>query len=157
MPTWSDITIQPHEPALDTLRESWRWLLGDNWTPLLFSAIGDVFLKLPAGTVWWLSTATGSLEQVADSRESFRELLGTDKTDEWFLPGLVENLRSSGKILDPHQCYTFAILPVFAEGSFSSENMHPVSAAEHFAFTGHMHESIRQLPAGARVQITITE
>jgi len=69
MTTWSDITIQPEEPALAALRTSWRWMLGDAWTPLLFSAIGDVFFEVPAGTVWWLSTATGSLEQVAESLE----------------------------------------------------------------------------------------
>ena len=157
MATWSDITIQPEEPALAALRTSWRWMLGDAWTPLLFSAIGDVFFEVPAGTVWWLSTATGSLEQVAESRANFHELLGTDKADEWFLPGLVDALRSSGKTLQPHQCYTYAILPVFAEGSFSAENMHPVAASEHFSLAGHVHESIRQLPDGSSVQVTVHE
>ena len=157
MATWSVITIQPPQSALSALRASWRWILGEVWTPLLFSAIGDVFFEVPAGSVWWLSTATGNLEQVAESRANFREFLGTDKANEWFLPGLVETLRSVGKILEPHQCYTYAILPVFAEGSFSAENMHPVSAAEHFSLTGHVHESIRQLPDGANVQIAIKE
>ena len=132
-------------------------MLGDAWTPLMFSAIGDVFFEVQAGTVWWLSTATGSLEQVAESRDKFRELLGTEKADEWFLPGLVEALRSSGKILTTDQCYTYAILPVFAEGTFSVENMNPVSAAEHYSLAGNVHESIRQLPEGAKVQVTVTE
>jgi len=157
MATWSLITIQPQDPALLALRQSWRWMLGDAWEPLLFSAIGDVFFEVPAGSVWWLSTATGSLEQVAESQTVFSELLGTEKADEWFLPGLIDDLRSSGKVLEPHQCYTYAILPIFSEGSFSAENMHPVSAAEHFSLTGHVHESIRLLPDGANVQITISE
>jgi len=157
MPAWSQITIQPQDAALASLRNSWKWMLGDAWTPLMFSAIGDVFFEVPAGTVWWLSTATGSLEQIADSRDEFRELLGTEKADEWFLPGLVEALHSSGKILESEQCYTYAIFPVFAEGSFSVENMNPVSAAEHYAFSGHVHESIRQLPEGAKVKVTVTE
>jgi Domain of unknown function (DUF1851) len=157
MPTWSDITIQPEDPALAALRGSWRWMIGDAWTPLLFSAIGDVFFEVPAGSVWWLSTATGSLEQVSESQAEFRELLGTEKADEWFLPGLVDALRNEGKILRPDQCYTYAILPVFAEGSFSVENMNPVSAAEHFALSGHVHESIRQSPGGANVRVTIKD
>jgi hypothetical protein len=155
MVKWSDITIQPQPLAITALRDSWRWLIGDAWTPLLCSAIGDVFFEVPAGSVWWLSTATGSLEQVAETQASFRELVGTDTADEWFLPGLVEALRSSGKILEPHQCYTFTILPVFSEGSFSVENMHPISAAEHYSLTGHIHESIRQVPDGGDVQITV--
>ena len=157
MPAWSHITIQPQDSALASLRNSWNWMLGDAWTPLMFSAIGDVFFEVQAETVWWLSTATGSLEQVAESRDKFRELLGTEKADEWFLPGLVEALRSSGKILATDQCYTYAILPVFAEGTFSVENMNPVSAAEHYSLAGHVHESIRQLPEGAKVQVTVTE
>jgi hypothetical protein len=155
MATWSDITIEPNHAALAALRDAWRWLIGDAWTPLLFSAIGDVFFEVPAGSVWWLSTATGSLEQVAESRAEFAEGLGTENTDEWFLPGLVDALREQGKILRPDQCYTYAMLPVFVEGSFSAENMHPVSAAEHFSLSGDMHRSIRGLPDGANVRVTV--
>lgn len=79
-----------------------------------------------------------------------------EKADEWFLPGLVDVLRSQGKVLGADQCYTYAILPVFSQGSFAAENMHPVSAAEHFSMSGHVHESIRRLPDGAQVQVTIT-
>ena len=157
MASWSQITIQPSDVAVKSLREHWRWQLGEDWTPLMFSAIGDVFVEVAAGTVWWLSTATGSLEQVAESRQQFAELLGSERTDEWFLPGLVDLLRSQGKVLDPEQCYTYAILPVFSQGSFSAENMHPVSAAEHYSMSGHIHESIRKLPDGTQVQVNVTE
>jgi hypothetical protein len=157
MATWSQITIQPSDTSVEALRKHWRWQLGDDWTPLMFSAVGDVFFEVAAGTVWWLSTAIGSLEQVAESKQQFAELLGGEKADEWFLPGLVEALRSQGKVLSSDQCYTYAILPVFSQGSFSAENMHPVSAAEHFSMSGHVHESIRQLPDGAQVQVTITD
>lgn len=157
MASWSKITIQPSDVAVKSLREHWRWQLGDDWTPLMFSAIGDVFVEVAAGTVWWLSTATGSLEQVAESRQQFAELLGSERTDEWFLPGLVDVLHSQGKVLDPEQCYTYAILPIFSQGSFSAENMHPVSAAEHYSMSGHIHESIRKLSDGAQVQVNVTE
>lgn len=156
MATWSQITIELSDAAVESLREHWRWHLGDDWTPLMFSALGDVFLQVAAGTVWWLSTATGSFEQVAESRQQFAELLGGERADEWFLPGLVNALRSQGKVLGADQCYTYAILPVFSQGSFSAENIHPVSAAEHFSVSGHIHESIRQLPDGAQVQANIT-
>ena len=93
MPSWSDVTVVPGEASLAALRRHWHWLLGERWTPLLFSAVGDVFVELPAGAVWWLSTATGSLEHVADSRDEFQSLLGGERADEWFLPGLVGVLR----------------------------------------------------------------
>ncbi len=157
MATWAQVTFQPSDAAVSALRRSWGWQLGEQWTPVLFSAIGDVFLEMPAGSIWWLSTATAALEHVADSRTEFAQRLRTDATDEWFLPGLVDVLRIQGKVLGPDQCYTFAILPIFAEGSFSAENMHPTSAAAHFAASGQLHERIRKLPEGAQVQITLTD
>jgi hypothetical protein len=151
----SEVTIQPQAPALEALRNSWRWMIGEAWTPLLFSAIGDVFFEVPAGAIWWLSTAIGSLEQVAESQAAFEELLDTETFDEWFLPGLVQALRENGKTLKPDQCYTYAILPVFADGDFSVENMHAISASEHFTISGQVHESIRGAADGSTVQITI--
>lgn len=149
----TELTAQPSQDALDALRDAWRWLLGERWTPLLFSAIGDVFLQLPAGAIWWLSTATGDLQQVADSREQFIGLLEGEQIDEWFLPGLVGTLRSQGKALSPGQCYSFVTLPVFAAGSFSAENMFPCDATEHFVLAGEIHQSIRGLPDGTPVQV----
>ncbi len=104
-----------------------------------------------------MSTATGAFEQVAQSREQFTELLGGERADEWFLPGLVGVLRSQGKVLADDQCYTYAVLPIFEEGSFSAENMHPVPAAEHFTLSGDMHQRIRNLPDGAQVQVIIND
>jgi hypothetical protein len=151
------MTIEPSEASINTLRDSWRWMLGDAWSPLMFSAIGDVFFELSAKTVWWLSTATGDLEQVAASRAEFEALLDGEQIDEWFLPGLVEVLRLQGKILSEDQCYTYTVLPIFSDGSFSAENMYVVSASEHFSRSGKIHESIRLLPEGARVNITVSD
>jgi len=156
MPSRTEVTIAPPDEAVAQLRESWFWLLGANWRPLLFSAIGDVFLQLPAGTVWWLSTATGGLEQVAESEPEFVDLLAGERVNEWFLPGLVQALQSAGKHLQPDQCYSYATLPVFSDGSFSVDNMHPMNAKEHFGFTGDVMRQIQSLPDGARVSIQVS-
>ncbi len=153
MASWSEITITPTDDAVAQLRESWSWLLGTSWRPLLFSAVGDVFLQLQAGTVWWLSTATGSFEQVAHSESEFISMLAGEQVNEWFLPDLVEELQSAGINLLPGQCYSYTTLPIFAEGSFSVENMHPLSAKEHFSFTGHVMQKIQSLPDGAKISI----
>jgi len=153
MASWSELIVTPSSEAVAELRESWSWLLGSKWRPLLFSAVGDVFLQLEAGTVWWLSTATGSLEQVAESEAEFRSLLGGEQVNEWFLPGLVKALQAAGKSLSPGQCYSYTTLPVFAEGSFSVENMYPLDAKEHFSLTGRVMQQIQSLPDGAQVSI----
>jgi hypothetical protein len=140
---WTDLTLRPDAAVIDALREHWAWMLG--------SVIGDVFVEMASGDVWWLSTATGSLEQVATSKDQFIDLLNTEQINEWFLPGLVEALRDHGKVLASGQIYSFKVFPVFAEGAFSVENMHVVTAEGHFAVSGGLHESIRQLPDGQRV------
>jgi Domain of unknown function (DUF1851) len=155
MTDWLEISIDPSAASVLALRESWHWLLGDDWRPVMFSAIGDVFFFVSAGSIWWLSTATGSLEQVAASHEEFLELLEGESKDEWFLPGLVKFLKSQGKVLAPDQCYTYAVFPVFEHGSFSAENMHPINSAEHFLLSGKLFESIRQLPDGADATIVL--
>jgi hypothetical protein len=155
MATWSQITFSPSAESVAALRRHWEWKLGSRWTPIMFSVIGDVFIELDAKSVWWLSTATGSLEQVADSQDEFRQLLGTDRADEWFLPGLVDALLDQGKVPGSDQCYSYAILPVFAQGSFSAENMNPVPASEHFSLTGYVHQQIHGAPDGANVEIKV--
>lgn len=156
MTNWQQASIEPGDAAIEVLRESWHWMLGSDWEPIIFSAIGDVFFSVAAGSVWWLNTATGSLEHVADSREHFVELLEGESTDEWFLPGLPQALRSNGKPLAAGECYTYTVFPVFEHGSFSVENMFAVAAAAHFAASGRLHESIRSLPDGAEAVIGVS-
>jgi Domain of unknown function (DUF1851) len=156
MSFWSDITVQPDAQSVAALREEWAWLLGPTWTPILFSAIGDVFFVLPAQTVWWLSTATGELEQVAQNQAAFMEALKTDRIDEWFLPGLVEALMENGHVLAADQCYSYLVFPVFAQGSFSVENMFCLSLKEHFRVSGEIHRQIRSSPDGSSVRIVIS-
>jgi len=155
MATWSQLTLNPSPHSVAALREHWAWKLGSDWTPVMFSAIGDVFLELPAGSIWWLSTATGSLEQVAERSDEFRHLLATDRADEWFLPGLVDALIEQHKVPGADECYSYAILPVFAQGSFSVENMRPTSAHEHFALSGDIHRQIQGLADGSSVEIKV--
>ena len=157
MTNWLQASFKPQDAAIGALREHWRWLLGDVWQPFLFSSIGDVFFTLASGSVWWLSTATGSLEQVADSRDHFSALLEGESTDEWFLPGLPAALHAHGKPLGADECYSYTVFPVFQHGSFSVENMLAMSAAAHYAASGKLHESIRGLPDGADAAVRLTD
>ena len=69
------------------------------------------------------------------------------------MPALVERLHAAGKVPAPGACYTFVTLPIFAEGTYEVENLHPVPAKSHFGFTGHVHRQIHELPDGAKVQL----
>src|SRR5262249_24753547 len=103
-PKWSDLTFTPDAGAVAALRSSWAWLLPDPFTPLLFSALGDVFLRSEQGDVDWLNTGLGEVSRVADSEDDFQQLLATDRVEKWFLPSLISELHECGKHLSPGRC-----------------------------------------------------
>jgi hypothetical protein len=106
-PKWSDLTFTPDADAVAVLRSSWAWLLPERFSPLLFSTLGDVFFRSGQGEVYWLNTGLGEVVRVADSEDHFRQLLATERVDEWFLPALVMKLHECGKRLSPGRCYIY--------------------------------------------------
>jgi Domain of unknown function (DUF1851) len=154
-PKWSDLTFTPDADAVAALRSSWAWLLPARFSPLLFSTMGDVFFTAEQGDVYWLNTGLGKLSRVADSDDHFRQLLATERVEEWFLPALIKELHECGKHLSPGRCYTFAILPIFAEGRYEPSNLNAVPAREHFALTGDVHRQLQSLQDGAKVKLSV--
>ena len=151
---WSDLTMTPDDDAVAALRTSWRWRLGDEWSPLMFSIWGDVFLKT-THDVRWLNTGTGDLTPVASDEDAFRQALGSELATDWFLPPLVEALHRSGKRPGAGECFTYAIYPVFAEGKYEVENFAVVPAKEHFGLSGDFHREIAGLQDGDKVRLIV--
>jgi hypothetical protein len=149
------LTITPDEDAIVAFASAWAWLLSVPFEPLLFSALGDVFLRDDTGEVFWLDTGTAELSRVATSEAEFAEHLAGEAGVYWLMPDLVEELAAAGKILRPGWCYTFVILPIFKEGGYQVDNLNPVPAAEHLSLTGEMHQQLRALPDGAKVKLQI--
>jgi hypothetical protein len=102
--TWNDLICTPDKEAIDALAESWNWLLGDAFTPLLFTALGDMFFEADAGGVFWLNTGTAEVERVADNVPAFNSLLREEAADDWLLPGLIEALLEAGKVRAEGEC-----------------------------------------------------
>ncbi len=151
---WSDLTITPEDDAVAALRTSWEWRLGEAWSPLLFSAFGDVFLKTSTG-VHWLNTGTGDLEKIAEDEGTFRTAIGGDQANDWFLPSLVEALHEAGKRPAAGECFTYAIYPVFAEGKYEVDNFAVVPAREHFALSGDLHRQLSGMTDGDKVSLRV--
>jgi hypothetical protein len=154
---YDQLLASPDADAISRLRLAWSWLLPEHCEPLLFSALGDMFYETQTGEVCWLNTGTAELSRVAESKQEFQQLLGTECAEHWFLPPLIEELRRAGKILTARQCYTFVTLPIFAEGTYTVENLNPVWAKEHFELTGALHQKILHLQDGDKVRLTIVE
>ena len=152
---WSSLTFTPSDEAVQQLAESWGWLLRESFVPVLFSTLGDVFFQPESGGIWWLNTGTAEITRVANSLPEFRELLGTEAANEWFMPNLIEQLHAAGKVPASGECYTYVTLPVFAEGKYEVENFNPVPAYEHFSLTGHVLCEIQSLPLGTKVKLNV--
>ncbi|MDZ4790371.1 MAG: DUF1851 domain-containing protein [Hyphomicrobiales bacterium] len=122
----------------------------DIFTPTVFSALGDMIFEDASGQVHWLNTGTAQVSVAASSTVEFWRNLNGDLLDELFLPPLIKQLRKAGKILGPNQCYSYTTLPIFAQGSYSVENIYVLSCREHFGVTGGIHRQIRDMPDGQK-------
>jgi hypothetical protein len=154
--TWDDLTCNPDEEAINALATSWGWRIDDAFTPLLFTAFGDMFYEADKGGVYWLNTGTAEVERVADNVEAFNQLLREDIADDWLLPPLVEALIEAGKECDDGECYSYVTLPVFAEGEYVVENFDPVPIREHCDITGSVLKQLEDVPDGTDVSIDIS-
>jgi hypothetical protein len=122
---------------------------------LFCNCFGDPFVIDEGGAVHWLDTGTATLTRVADSLPAFEASLAGEAARDWLLPDLVQALQGEGKSLGRDQCYTYAILPVFAEGKYETWNFKPVPLREHFEVTAELHRSIAPLADGTRVRLAI--
>ena len=139
--------------------KAWSWLLAEPWEPIICSMVAGVFLERHSGAVLWLDTGTGLIEQVAQDRGQFEEMLRSspDLVNEWFLPPLVERLHAAGKVPKDGECYGFTFLPVFEEGKYDTQNMIVLTVREQFVAVADLHWQLRGVPDGSSVQINVTD
>ena len=75
----SALTFTPDADAVETLRSEWAWLLPAEFSPVLFSVLGDMFFLGRSGEVFWLNTGRGEIVTVASSAQEFQKLLATEQ------------------------------------------------------------------------------
>ena len=128
----------------------WRWLVPQPLKALVMTAAGDLFLRDESGTVFFLDTVEGRCEEVAASVDEWQEKLDDEELfNQWFLPGLIADLRES-KPLAHGQCYSPMHAPVLG-GSFDAANWQPVDWLVHLSHSGRLHEAIKDLPPGTKI------
>jgi hypothetical protein len=154
----------PDEQLSEDTATAWSWLIPETWKIVFSSMFGGVFLEKESGGVFWLECGTALVERVADSAEELRRYLGSERNDkwtqqieEWFLTGLVQQLRDLGKIPGPGQCYGLTILPIFKGGRYDVENAFVLAAREWLTGTGSLHHQLLDVPDGAQVKILVEE
>lgn len=137
---------------------SWSWLLPAEFTLWLVNRFADLFLVTADGSVHVLDVGVGTLARVAENREDFCNQMDDEAVArDRLLISLVDELTAAGVALGPGQCYGFRTLPVFSGGEYAVENCAPIAVWDYLGACGTIHEQIRDLPDGARVQLAVKE
>ena len=133
-----------------TAMQTWRWLVPQTVTPLLLTALGDLFFSQGGEIIPFLDTARAQVLIVADNYESLRRRLKVDQeaVDTWFNPMFVSDLRSAGKALQSGECFSPVVPPIMG-GEYSVENWQPTNWRAHFFAMGEIHKQLRSAPEGA--------
>jgi hypothetical protein len=153
----SELIVTPDAEAITILNASWSWLLPDEYRPLLFTAMGDMFYEDETGEVFWLNTSAGDIEMVAANAAEFEELLETEAAEDWLLPELVDAVVATGKVRLPGQVYGYHTLPVFPSGDYVPENIVVVAAKDVYRITGHIHRKMCGLGDDETVRLVPNE
>lgn len=149
--TWNELTVPLDGVDLDGLLSEWRWLVDESFTPVLISALGDLFLRDGEGRIFWLSSGWGKLTQVAASAAEFKQLMvQPENAAEWFVPGLVGDILTAGQKLEPGECFGYKTPPVLG-GQIEPDNFEPTDLQVHFGILGQIHQQIKDLPPGTSI------
>ncbi len=135
------------------LLQSWYWLVGEALDLILVSAIGDAFLRDKKGEIYWLDVGVGKLKKVASDIDEFNECVNNIKlSDEWFMFNLVNQINEKGLKLEPGKVFSYIKAPVVG-GEYHVNNFDLTDIDVHFHFWGQVHEKIKDLPEGTKVNI----
>ena len=149
--TFADVVAPVTDLAAGDALEDWRWLVGPDATPLLLTALGNVFCELPGGEVALLDTYAPAFDVVAPDREAWKEALrDADTYGEWFLPGLVAAVRERGVLLGDGQCYS-PRKPLVLGGQLEPDNLAASDWRVHLGMLGQICEQVSKLPPGTKI------
>jgi hypothetical protein len=145
------LTIDLSQIDCDELLSDWRWLVDKSYTPLILTAMGDMFLTAENGSVYMLNLMDGRFEIIADSEEDFKNKLQDDDiSSEWFLPEIVQANKTMGIVLKQNQCYGMEI-PAFLSGKLEPDNIKPTDIYVYYSVTGQLLHQVKDMPPGTRI------
>ena len=134
--TLNDLAIKSdhYDPA--TLLTDWAWRIGNEFSPIMPTSLGNVFLERSDGSIWLLDSWSGDILPVADVYDTFRTHVASDSefVEHWFRATFVESLLQSGMERRPDQCFSPFVSPGLG-GSLSPANFSVTSLHAHLATT----------------------
>jgi hypothetical protein len=150
--TLNDLTVNFKHLERESILSDWVWLIGKSRLPILLSASGDAFLQdLISGEITCLDTAAGELFKVAEDIDEFQQLLSDTKfVVNHFAVEMVGDLIKNSVTLKSGEIYSFKKPPALG-GDYVLTNIEPTDIEVHFSISGQIHEQIKDLPEGTRI------
>jgi hypothetical protein len=145
------LTIRTDGLPFDSLLSDWRWLVPPQFTPVLMTAFGDLFLRDQSGRIHFLDLMSGELKQVAESQEEF-ERLCEDKAQRrsWFIGFVLAEVRKVRGELAAGECYSCKT-PLSLGGLLDADNFERTDLQVHYSILGQLHQQTRHLPSGTNL------
>src|SRR5450759_2257188 len=101
------LTIKTDGLPFDSMLSDWRWLVPPDFTPVLMTAFGDLFLRDQSAGVHFLDLMSGNIKQVAESPEEFERLCeDRERRRSWFMSFLLTEVRKLRGELAARECYS---------------------------------------------------
>ena len=148
----NDLLCQPSgKVKQEEILQKWSWLSTD--LPVLFTAVGDVFVQAEDAKVYFLDTAKGEIEEVAENGAAFQECLTQEEfVAAKFHPDTVALYRRSGKKLNAGKVYSYEQALILG-GDDQVHNLKITSLEDHLDSLGELHLKVKDLPEDARVEL----
>ena len=143
--------------SAESLLADWRQLVPTTYTPVVMTALGDLFLRDEAGRIHFLDLMCGELKQVAISQEEFDGLCESrEQRQSWFVSHLVMELRKLHGELPAGRCFSCKV-PLSLGGQLDADDFQPCDIQVHYSVLGQLHAQTRHLPPGTKVDSITTE
>lgn len=145
------LAIKIDHLPLESMLSDWRWLVPPEFTPVLMTAFGDVFLCDVSGAVHFLDSKSGTFEKVADSQGAFERLCEAPMHQRsWFSDFLLAELRKTHGELAIGECYSCKT-PLSLGGTLEVDNFERMDLAVHLSILGQIHQQTKNLPPGVTI------
>lgn len=153
LPELTHLCADPGDVDPTSLLDTWRFLVSPDHTPVLATALGDLFLESSHDGIVFLDIGAATVQDAASSMDVLSALIWEDDNlNSFFFPDLVVALKESGLALTPGCCF-HAITPPILGGQYTPSNYVVLDLASHVRGMGRLQSQLFGLPPGAHVVI----
>jgi len=151
MAVLAHLIIKTDALPFDTLLSDWRWLVPRDCEPVLMTAFGDLFLRVPSGCVYFLDLMSGDFKRVAGSLEEFERLCEDgERRRSWLVGFLLLEVRKLHGELAAGECYSCQT-PLSLGGRLEAANFERIDLQVHYSILGQLHQQTKHLPPGTKI------